>query len=286
MSGESVSPSFPSSSLRSLLRKTYLFTFLRGWAVWMSYPAQAVLTAVGWVVPVFFYFLLAGYLTSSSTSSPFAGNPAGYVAFFVVGLAFQGFVTNLYGFLAQRIRNEQMMGTLEHVFLSPTSPGAVLAYSSLFGIVLNVTATIVILGVGWGVLGVHLAVNLPTVVLATVLLAVSSTGLGLVAAAFIMWTKQGNPVATFFTLFTQFFAGVLFPVSVLPGAVQFLAYSVPLTFGLNALRSGLLQGGSVVSNAAPLLWMAVYALVSVPLGLFLFHATLRRTKVDGTIATY
>ena len=274
-----------SPAWRNVLRKAYLFTYLRGWLVWSSYRAQVALTLVGWLVPVFLFFLLAVFLGAAGSSiGALDGNS--YVAFFVVGLAYQGFVSNLVGLLAQRIRNEQMMGTLEHVFLSPTSPGAVLAYSSLFGIVLNVTATFVILGVGWGVLGVHFAVNLPTVVLATVLLAVSSTGLGLVAAAFIMWTKQGNPVATFFTLFTQFFAGVLFPVSVLPGAVQFLAYSVPLTFGLNALRSGLLQGGSVASNAAPLLWMAVYALVSVPLGLFLFHATLRRTKVDGTIATY
>ncbi len=270
---------------RAVLRKAYLFTYLRGWLVWSSYRAQVALTLVGWLVPVFLYFLLAVFLGAAGSSIS-ALDGGSYIAFFVVGLAYQGFVSNLVGMLAQRIRNEQMMGTLEHVFLSPTSPGAVLAYSSLFGVTLNVVATGVILAVGWGVLGVHFVVNLPTVLLATVLLAVSSTGLGLVAAAFIMWTKQGNPVATFFALFTQFFAGVLFPVSVLPSPIRFLAYSVPLTFGLDALRSGLLQGGSISSQAAPLAWMAVYALVTVPLGIWLFRVVLQRTKIDGTIATY
>jgi ABC-2 type transport system permease protein len=244
-----------------------------------------VLTLVGWLAPVFLFFLLAVFLGAAGSSIA-ALDGASYVSFFVIGLAFQGFVSNLVALLAARIRNEQMMGTIEHVFLSPTSPGAVLAYSSLFGVVLNVVATVVILAVGWGILGIGFVVNLPTVVLATVLLAVSSTGLGLVAAAFILWTKQGNPVVTFFTLFTQFFAGVLFPVSVLPASVQFLAYSVPLTFGLTALRSGLMQGGSLASNAVPMAWMAVYALITIPLGVLLFRAVLRQTKIDGTIATY
>ncbi|MGI0070487.1 MAG: ABC transporter permease [Thermoplasmata archaeon] len=270
---------------RDVARKAYLFTYLRGWLVWSSYRAQVFLTVVSWVVPVFLFFLLALFLgaTGSSISVLDGGS---YVAFFVVGLAFQGFVSNLVGMLAQRIRNEQMMGTLEHVFLSPTSPEAVLAYSSIFGVVLNLIATVVILGVGVGALGMHLVLNWPTVLLATLLLAISSTGLGLVAAAFILWTKQGNPVATFFALFTQFFAGVLFPVAVLPAGVRWLAYSVPLTFGLNALRGGLLEGSGLASEAAPLAWMAVYALITVPLGVLLFRAVLRQTKEDGTVATY
>ncbi len=176
---------------RNVLRKAYLFTYLRGWLVWSSYRAQVVLTLVGWLVPVFLFFLLAVFLGAAGSSIG-ALDGRSYVAFFVVGLAYQGFVSNLVGLLAQRIRNEQMMGTLEHVFLSPTSPGAVLAYSSLFGVLLNVLATVVILAVGWGVLGVPFAINAPTVILATILLAVSSTGLGLVAAAFIM-DETGQP---------------------------------------------------------------------------------------------
>ncbi len=286
MSGESVSPSFPSSSLRSLLRKTYLFTFLRGWAVWMSYPAQAVLTAVGWVVPVFFYFLLAGYLTSSSTSSPFAGNPAGYVAFFVVGLAFQGFVTNLYGFLAQRIRNEQMMGTLEHLMLSPTSPSAVLAYSTPFSIMLNLIAMGVILGVGAGFLGVVYHVAVLPLTVSVILLVASNMGMAIIASSFIMWLKQGNPVALFFTLYTQLFGGVFFPVSYLPHGLQYVSYLIPLTFGLNAVRATLLAGQGFASIGGDLLWMVFYTVLTIPLGVLFFRWTLKKVRVDGTLATY
>ncbi|MHB8352449.1 MAG: ABC transporter permease [Thermoplasmata archaeon] len=271
--------------LRSVLRKTYLFTYLRGWKVWASYRAQVALTLVGWLVPVFLYFVLASFLGASLLSEA-ALQGETYIAFFVVGLAFQGFVTNLVGLLAQRIRSEQMMGTLELVFLSPTRPGSVLFYSSLFGFLLNLMAAAVILVVGVGVLGVHLALNAPAFAVAVVLLAISSSGLGFIAAAFILWTKQGNPVGLFFSIFTQFFAGVLFPVAFLPASIRWLSYSIPLTFGLDALRSSLLSDGSISSNAPAFALMAIYAAVTIPLGLALFQWTLVKTKDDGTMATY
>ncbi len=282
-----VAPEHPirPGGIRSVLRKAYLFTYLRGWRVWSSYRAQVVLTVFGWLVPVFLFFLLAVFLGAAGTSIT-ALDGESYVAFFVVGLAFQGFVSNLVGMMAQRIRSEQMMGTLELVFLSPTSPGAVLAYSTLFGVVLNTVAAVFILGVGVGALGIHLVVNLPAALVGTLLLAISSTGLGLISAAFILWTKQGNPVATFFALFTQFFAGVLFPVSVLPGAVRWLSYAVPLTFGLDALRGALLNGSSLTQVASPLAWMAVYSVITVPAAIVLFRLALRKTKEEGTVATY
>ncbi len=273
------------TTLRSVLRKAYLFTYLRGWLVWSSYRAQVALTMIGWLVPVFLFFLLAAFLGVSGSSLPSLDGTS-YVDFFVVGLAFQGFVSNLIGLLAQRIRSEQMMGTLELVFLSPTSPGGILLYSSVFGVLLNLIAAGVILGVGVGLLGVRLAVDPIALVLAIVLLAVASTGLSLIAASFILWTKQGNPVAVFFTMFTQFFAGVLFPVSELPGWIQWFAYSVPLTFGLNALRPALLSGASLASVAPDLGWMGLYALLTIPLGLWLLGRTLRLTKIEGTVATY
>jgi ABC-2 type transport system permease protein len=271
--------------LRAILRKAYLFTYLRGWLVWSSYRAQVGLTIVGWIVPVFVFFLVAVFLGAAGSSIS-ALDGSSYIAFFVVGLAFQGFVSNLVGMLAQRIRSEQMMGTLELVFLSPTNPGAVLIYSSLFGVLLNLLSAVAIMVVGVGLLGVQLSLNLPTVIVATILLAVSSTGLSLVAAAFILWTKQGNPVALFFSTFTQFFAGVLFPVAVLPASIRWLAYSIPLTFGLDALRSGLLAGGTLGSVAPSLAYMALYAVITIPMGLGLFRWVLNRTKDEGTIATY
>ena len=270
---------------RAILRKIGLFTYLRGWKVWSSYRAQVALTIVSWLVPVFLYFVLAGFLDASGTGLPSLDGTS-YVSFFVIGLAFQGFVSNLVGLLAQRIRNEQMMGTLELIFLSPATPGGILVYSSIFGVVLHVIAAGVILGVGVGLLGVQLTVSWGPAIVATILLAISSTGLSLVAAAFILWTKQGNPVALFFATFTQFFAGVLFPVAALPTGIRWLANAVPLTFGLDALRPALLNGASFATVAPALEWMAVYAAITIPLGLWLFARALRLTKMEGTVATY
>jgi|GEM_PF-128011 ABC-2 type transport system permease protein len=284
--GATSAPSSGLEGVMAVLRKLYLFTFLRGWAVWFSYRAQVLLTVLGWVIPVFFYFVLAGYLTNPSSGSQFAGSPSSYVAYFVVGLAFQGFVTSLYGTLAQRIRSEQMMGTLEHLLLSPTTPGAVLLYSMVFSLMLNLLAMGLILGIGVGLLGVHLVINWPALWVSGVFLVVSNLGMAILASSFILWTKQGNPVAVFLTLYTELFGGVFFPVTYLPRSVSWISYLVPLNFGLAAVRASLLDGVGLGGVLGDLGWMALYTVVTIPLGLGFFRWTLKKVREDGTLATY
>ncbi|MGC8848743.1 MAG: ABC transporter permease, partial [Conexivisphaera sp.] len=94
-----------------VLSKLYAYLYLRGFRVWASYRTQAVLTMLSWILPVFTYYFTGTALGNELVSKLGTGN---YTSFFVVGLAFQGYVSSTIATVSQRLRNEQLYGTLEY----------------------------------------------------------------------------------------------------------------------------------------------------------------------------
>lgn len=90
--------------------KIYSFLYLRGFKVWVSYRTQTILTVLGWVLPVFTYYFVGTSLGNTLVAEIGVKN---YVAFFTIGLAFQGYVSSVISTISQRLRNEQLYGTIE-----------------------------------------------------------------------------------------------------------------------------------------------------------------------------
>lgn len=270
---------------RTILRKAYLFTFIRGLRIWTTYKSQAIFTVLQWVLPVLLYFFVASYLTSqiSSSVSVFGGS---YIAFFVIGLAFQGYVSAMVASLSQRIRTEEEMGTLEHLMLSPTRPGAILLYTLLWPILLNSMEAVIVLSIGTFLLGVHLHVDVAGTLIVVILILASNGGIGMMAAAYTLFAKQGNPISLFFSTFSIFISGVVFPVTILPASVRAIAYALPLTYGLEALRFTMLDASSV-STILPLIeYLGIACIVTLPLGLYLFRRAFNFVRNQGTLSGY
>ncbi|MCL5253366.1 MAG: ABC transporter permease [Candidatus Thermoplasmatota archaeon] len=272
-------------SFETILRKAYLFTFIRGLRIWTTYKSQAVFTVLQWILPVFLYFFVASYLTSqiSSSISAFGGS---YIAFFVIGLAFQGYVSAMVASLSQRIRTEEEMGTLEHLMLSPTRPGAILLYTLLWPILLNSIEAAMVLSIGAYLLGVHLHVNAFATALAILLILASNGGIGMMAAAYTLFAKQGNPISLFFSTFSIFISGVVFPVTILPPSIRVIAYALPLTYGLEALRYTMLDGATIQSIMPLIEYLGAACAVTIPLGLYLFRRAFNFVRNEGTLSGY
>jgi ABC-2 type transport system permease protein len=96
--------------------------------------------------------------------------------------------------------------------------------------------------------------------------------------------KRGNPSKWFFIGISSVVGGMLFPVSILPGWLQVVAYLNPVTYALDAMRAALLDGASLVAVAKPLLILFLFAIVLLPTSIMAFSWALRRTKVTGTLA--
>lgn len=80
---------------------------------------------------------------------------------------------------------------------------------------------------------------------AAVLIAVSSTFLGLFIAVSVKEVFEAQTFSNFFRFPMIFLCGLFFPVSSLPAPLRPVSYLLPLTYGADILH-GAIQGGNVM----------------------------------------
>jgi ABC-2 type transport system permease protein len=76
---------------------------------------------------------------------------------------------------------------------------------------------------------------------------------------------------------------MLFPVSILPDWLQFIARLNPITYALDAMRGVLLDGTSLMGIGRPLLVLLLFGAALLPTSMVAFSWALRRTKITGTL---
>lgn len=267
----------------SILSKLYAYIYLRGFRVWFSYRTQAVLTLLSWVLPVFTYYFTGTALGNSLVSKLGAGN---YTAFFVIGLAFQGYVASTITTASQRLRNEQLYGTIEYYVLAPSGALSFLVYTMLWGLALNSISAIVILLVGRALGVAYTLGGTLTALLLIFLLMLSSFGIAAISGAVVMVTKQGNPIAFFYSTFSTLMGNVVFPVAALPYYLRLVSYFIPLTWALQGLRASLLYGQGFSAILPEVYIMLAFVAVLVPLGTYAYIAAFNKARKDGTLSQY
>ncbi len=77
--------------------------------------------------------------------------------------------------------------------------------------------------------------------------------------------------------------GIIYPVSVLPPALQLVARAIPVTYSLEAMRAALLSGASIADVWPDVRAFLLFALVLLPVSTAVFQWALRRTKIAGTL---
>jgi ABC-2 type transport system permease protein len=274
-----------SKGLTNIYAKLYAFLYIRGFKVWISYKTQVILTVLSWILPVFTYYFVGTSLGNNLVERIGLNPFTNYTSFFVIGLAFQGYVSSVITTVSQRIRNEQLYGTIEYYVLSRSGVTSFLFYSALWGFTINTINALVILGIGFG-LGVKYHIDLLASLLVIILLIISTLGLAFLSGAFTMVIKQGNPISFFFSTFTTLMTGVVFPVNVMPLPLRDISYALPLTWALETLRETMLEGVSIYQVYFPILILLIFDVILLPLGVFAFKYAFKVARVKGTLGEY
>jgi ABC-2 type transport system permease protein len=102
---------------------------------------------------------------------------------------------------------------------------------------------------------------------AIVLIAISSTFLGLVIAVSVSEVFEAQTFSNFFRFPMIFLCGLFFPIAVLPVFLRPLSYTLPLTYGVDVLH-GAIHGQNTMPFALSFVMMAGFCLV-------LFYISLR-----------
>ncbi|HEX2046099.1 MAG TPA: hypothetical protein VHF23_10765, partial [Gaiellaceae bacterium] len=104
--------------------------FLTAW----SYRVTFVSDVLGLVLQtVTFYFV--GLMVDDSVLPFYGGVRASYLEFAVVGIALSMFIALGLSRVARAVRSEQLMGTLESVLMTPTSPATVQLGSVVYDLI-------------------------------------------------------------------------------------------------------------------------------------------------------
>jgi ABC-2 type transport system permease protein len=207
----------------------------------------------------------------------------------LLGLAFQYyFSTALYSFSA-KMRNEQMLGTLEAMLVSPTPTGLVIFSSAAWDFLYAGFRVVIYLGGAVLIFGVRFHLELNSVLalfLGVLLTLLSSVGLGILSASFILYFKRGDPINFFLSSMTTFFGNVFFPVEQLPESIRWVSDYLPITWSLRVVRHALLKGASFSELQGDLIPLAVLTAIILPAGLMLSRVAIRKAKQEGSLIQY
>ena len=168
------------------------------------------------------------------------------------------------GFLpALNLVSEKETGTIEAMNVTPVSR-TVFVLSKLipFWVTGILVITIGIL-IGFLVYGVAPAGNIACIYLASILLSLVMSGLGVTIA-----NKSATMLQTIFVMFAfiiifQLMGGLFTPIGSMPEWAQYITYAVPPRFFNEIMRSIYLKGTSMFELRSQFLWLAAYAVLAI-----------------------
>jgi ABC-2 type transport system permease protein len=265
-----------------VLREAWLF-FWRDLIVARTYRTLFVLEVVEALFGTATFYYVAR-LVDSPTVQQALPQQSGYFAFSLVGFVFLDYLNAALNTFDQSLIEARDSGTLEHVLVTQTSLPVFLAGSSIYPFVSTTIRIMVYIAWGAILFGFPLAsanwLAVSSVLVASLL---AFSGLGILSASYVLLFKRGNPAKWLFLGITSLTSGTLFPVSVLPRGLQFLATLNPVTYSLDAMRAALLAGSSVETLWRPLIVLMGFAVVLLPASMATFAWSLRLTKATGTL---
>ena len=201
----------------------------------------------------------------------------------LVGATIWAFLGIIFEFMTETVAWERWEGTIEYTFMAPLSRPVHLIGMGLFAIGYGVIRASLLFGVVAAFFGLHLHdANYAAALVVLMVASISFIGIGMMTAVLpLISPEKGTQLGFVAQGLMLVVSGVYYPVSVLPGWMQWISKISPATYALRANREQILHGTGVAwADVWPLL---VLGLVSVPLGLLVFRTGERYAKKHGKL---
>lgn len=260
--------------LSSLFRyPTWIISIL----IWpLIFPLMYIVSAIGF----------SGPDRSGLSTFKNATGTADIIGFIVIGtmvwMAVNLTMWNFGGYL----RNEQMKGTLESNWLCPINKFAFLIGGGIISIVLSLIFSIVSVVEYRLIFGVHFTGNVFEWILIFLTIMPAVFGLGMVFASLVLWAKQVNAMVNVVRGIMMILCGITFPISIMPGWMQFLAKFMPFTYGIEAARQVMVNDNSIIDASANILACLGEGAVLMIIGKIIFNMIENRVKLSGSLERF
>ncbi|HEX2993618.1 MAG TPA: ABC transporter permease, partial [Anaerolineales bacterium] len=182
--------------------------------------------------------------------------------------------------------NEQMRGTLESNWLSPTWK-----FSYLLGPtgpqLVSISMFILITALEFGLMfGVRLNGSVWMILLMMLAAIPAIYGLGFAFASLVITVKEANAFVFLVRGLVMIFCGITFPVSLLPGWMQSIAKWLPQTYLIHGMRAAAFSNAGIAGLLPDLIPLLLFGLFWLVVGYSAFLWMERRARRTGAIGQY
>lgn len=261
----------------------------RHWRIMLRYPFNVF----SWLIwPTLFGFsnvfvasALAGPSRQLSGFVRTAGT-ADYVGFLCLGVVVWEVMNSLLWTFGLSLRREQMSGTLEQLWMAPV-PRVLLmvgrGVSDLLFAFLIVFLSLVEFRLLFGMRLLIDPLALTVLVAATI---PALYGMGLGFASLVLWVKEANAAVFFVRGIFTIFAGLTYPLDVLPQWMRTISAMLPLTYTVEGVRASALRGASLAEVAPLLPPLLILGSIFLVFGQAAFWWSEARVRRVGTIGAF
>lgn len=226
--------------------------------------------------------LAAAFLLSRGLSGLHASGYAPF-PFLFVGLAVNTALMVCLGCFAVAIRGARAHGILLATIVAPVPLHRQVLASAVYPVLRGLFDAGLHLAAAM-LLGLSLAsANIGGALIVLALGLAAASALGILAAAFAIVFRRGDPLLWLIGVIGLVFGGVFYPVDQLPPLAAAVAWITPVAPALAAMRPLLLDGAPLGDVAGAVAALAVYAAAGIPLSLAIFKAAVRHARRQGTI---
>ncbi|MHC4516455.1 MAG: ABC transporter permease [Planctomycetota bacterium] len=250
----------------------------------VSYRMRLLLEFVTMAIGIFFLVVFSEFI-SVTVAEKFG--TLNYLAFALVGLAFNSLHQTSLNEFTRKIRAAQTLGTLEALLSTRTSVFTLMACLPLYPVLRSSATLLLYLLVGYVFLAVPIQWgNWPACALVFLASMVVFGSLGLAFAALTVVFKRTESVIQTFNMLCFLASGVFIPVDKLPEWLQEAAQLFPLTPALQGFRQTILHDASLLDIWPSLVHLLIFVCILLPLSLMSFRWAVRKAMLDGSLTQY
>ena len=277
-------PSF-AAELRALCA-----VMVREWLIMSRYPSLFISLFIWPLIFPAAYILSARALAGPDGSglalfTAAAGTP-NYIAYIVIGTMVWMWQNVSLWSVGYALRGEQMRGTLETNWLTPSRRFWFLLGAGLTQSV-QLVALMLIAALEFGLFfGVRLQGSAWLMIVVFLAAVPATFGLGMAFASLVVLAREAHAFVFLVRGLIMIFCGITYPVAVLPGWMQAVSAWLPPTYAIHGIRAAGLNNADLAALWPDLLPLLGFGVAWLAIGYLAFAWTERRARRTGSLGKY
>jgi len=266
------------------------------------YKTSFVFNIVGVITGVLSYYFVKLTLNPSEIISNLAPYGGDFMAFLIVGIAFQQYIDlALHGYY-EGLASAYWGSTLEQYLVSPLNPLVFSIAQVIWSFIIRSLNFLLYLIIGIALFKVKIfPLSIIPVILIFCISTIAVSGLGLLSAStFMLMNAKGweDPIRWAITTLEGLVIGTYYTPEILPIPLQVLGLLLPQTYALDALRRLLIVGATsekvllahsfipVDPIIGDILVLLAISIIYVPLGYYVFNRGIRYAQKIGNLTRW